>query len=313
MWCYGLNFPNLGAGSGLVGVRALNWHEVTFEQRTGTCDRFQPTGLMCSEGRATLHVSGAMDVHVLRDPRLSVDIVSARRLGEAEIVHPVLAFAGAAAAYWTNRVALHAAAAVLNGTGWLLLGRPGGGKSTLAACLSRRGHAVLCDDLAVLDGRTVLAGPRSADLRADAAEELALGFLLQTATGRRRWRTGLGAAPFEVPLGGLFSLEWGEFTSVRKAGLSERLQLLAGCDALNWGPPTPTALLDLLDVPLYVLRRPRTWDGLEATLDSIERLAGGSVSGEPCVLQQHHRGEGRTSGGPLGGQAVDVDERSDIG
>jgi hypothetical protein len=270
------------------------------------------TAVTWSDDVVRLDAQGSFSLEVIRRPQFSVRVTSPRPMTTSELVHPVMAFAGAVVASWTGRLSFHAAAVVLHGRAWLLLAPPAGGKSTLAACLRARGHAVLADDLAVLDGRTVLAGPRSADLREGAAGHLAVGVRQDASTGRQRWRTDLGSADHEVPLGGMVVLERDGEVSMRKTGAAERLEILAAFDALGRGPATPTAFLDLLDVPIYELRRPHDWDALDATLSSIEAVAA-APGGEPSVLDQHHRGVQRVLLLPGRGEAVDVDEFRDIG
>jgi hypothetical protein len=270
------------------------------------------TDIVWSDRVVTLRAEGQFSVEVSRDPELSVCVRSPERLGSAEIVHPVMAFVAAVVASWTGRLSFHAAAVVLRGRAWLLMAPPGGGKSTLAACLRSCGQVVLSDDLAVLDGRTVLAGPRSADLREGAATHLGSGDLMRTGADRMRWRTDLGGAPYEVPLGGLVGLEWGDGLELRPARVAEVLQLLAAADGLGRGPVTPTGFLDLLDVPAYVLRRAPSWEVLDATLESIEAVAAAVTGGQPGVLEQQHGGEDGIGRSPGGGQALIVDHLGDV-
>lgn len=54
-------------------------------------------------------------------------------------------------AAWRGRVAIHAAAVVVNGTTFVLRGAGGAGKSTLAALAARAGHAVVAEEVAWVD------------------------------------------------------------------------------------------------------------------------------------------------------------------
>ena len=267
---YGLDMPHLGDAASLTGPRNESWFPVDLRLESGGAP--PGTAFTASDDRAELAVAGDLTVHVHRDPAFTAVVTSPVPVAASRLVHPVLAFVGAVVARWTDRVPLHAASVVVGGRAWLLAAPPEGGKSTAAACLAERGHPVLADDLTVLAGRTVLAGPRSADLReptVTALERLRSG---ADAVAGGRWRRSLGAAPHEAPLGGIVLLGWGERFEVRQLGAVERLAALAEHDALSQGPATPAAFLDLLDVPMYAVRRPRSWDALESSLSALEQL-----------------------------------------
>jgi hypothetical protein len=310
MYLYGLHVPGLQPVNALTGFRDLPWHEVALEQHVDG----PPTsrGFSWSEGVMTYGASDDFCIQVTRHPRLSVRISAVREISAAELVHPVMVVVGAAVAWWTGRLSFHAAAVVMNGRAWVLLASPGGGKSTLATCLRGRGHAVLSDDLVVLDGRTVLAGPRSADLREGAVEHLTPADS-EYLPWRKRWRAPLGPAPHEVPLGGFVVLEWGDAVETRPADAAERLRALARFDGLLRGPVTPTDFLDLVDVPSYVVRRPPEWSALDATVSSLEELAATVVHGEPGVLREHQGMERRGGLAPGGEEPIGVEEFGDLG
>ena len=56
-----------------------------------------------------------------------------------------------------GRVALHASVLAWDGAAFVFAGRPGAGKSTLAAALAQRGAPAISDDVAAVTG-----GPRAA-------------------------------------------------------------------------------------------------------------------------------------------------------
>ena len=93
-------------------------------------------------------------------------------LSADELVHPFLAPAAALFAHWHGREGLHGGALALGGTAWGVIGDRLGGKSSLLAALAVSGTDVVCDDVLVLDGREVYPGPRTVDLREDAAAAL---------------------------------------------------------------------------------------------------------------------------------------------
>jgi len=88
-------------------------------------------------------------------------------------------------------LAVHAAAVVIRSGALIVAGRSGGGKTTLALGLVRRGLGLLSDELAVIetDTRLVLPYRRSLHIRPDTVELVPeLGFLL----GRPRHELGGG-------------------------------------------------------------------------------------------------------------------------
>lgn len=268
---YGLRVPALSPGRARSGSRRLPWHDLELD--VVRADPPHETRATTTDSSATLEVAGDLRVHVTRHP-LAARISAARPISTNELIHPLMVYVGAAVAHWTQRTSFHAAAVVLGGKAWLFLGPPHAGKSTLAASLHARGHVVMADDLAVLDDRTVLAGPPVADLREAAARHLATKAVVSSGRGRIRWRADLGDAPYEVPLGGFVSLAWSEKTQMRRADAAERLTALARSDALWSGPVTTTAFLDLLDAPFYVLERKEDWATMGDVIRIIEGLAG---------------------------------------
>jgi hypothetical protein len=269
---YGFRVVGVDVDTGLRGERSLTWPRLDVEQvRAPAPGR---TAVVVGDERAELAAAGLATVSVRRDP-LRATVAAPAALTAQEVVHPLLAFVAAAAARWSGREAFHAASVLVDGRAWVLLAAPGGGKSTLASALAARGHAVLGDDLAVLDGDTVLAGPRSCDLREEAARVLGRGDRLADPVGRERYRETLPPAPYEAPLGGFVELGWGERLDVRRADGRERLTALARHDALGAGPARPDAFLRLLAHPVVRVGRPRSWAALDATLDAVEGVARG--------------------------------------
>ena len=94
---------------------------------------------------------------------------------DAALIHPHLASVAAIFAHWDQRETFHAGGFVVGGKVWGLLGAREAGKSSFLASLALGGVPVLCDDILVLDHLIALAGPRSIDLRADAARQLGAG------------------------------------------------------------------------------------------------------------------------------------------
>lgn len=191
-----------------------------------------------------------------------------------ELVHPYLAPAAAVIARWLGRESIHAGAFAGRDSAWGLVGGREGGKSSTLAWLARAGVEVLCDDMLVLDGRTPLAGPRSIDLREDAAARLGAGEEIGLTGARERWRVQLGPVPATRPLAGWVFLTWGERLELRRLSGSECLQRLAAERALRLAPVRPDAFLELAGLPGWELRRPRGWESLPETADRLRDLAG---------------------------------------
>ena len=134
-------------------------------------------------------------------------------MSDQALVHPYLAPAAAVIARWLGREPFHAGAFALDGGAWGVLGEREAGKSSLLAWLSLQGRSVVCDDMLVVAGDTVFAGPRSVDLRRETAVRLGAGEELGMIGARERWRVGLPPIEPEVPLAGWVFLEWGDEVS----------------------------------------------------------------------------------------------------
>ena len=198
-----------------------------------------------------------------------------RALRADELVHPYLAPAAAVIARWAGRESVHAGAFAGRDGAYGLVAEREGGKSSTLAWLARAGAQVLCDDMLVLDGRTPLPGPRSVDLREDAAARFGAGEEIGLTGARERWRVTLDAAAPPPPLAGWVFLTWGEPFGLRKLGAAERLGRLAAERALRLPPVREEAFLELVELPAWELRRPLGWETLPATAERLRELAGG--------------------------------------
>lgn len=215
------------------------------------------------------------DVWLRRDELKAVFYPRGRSFDANEMVHPCSTFVAATTAGWLNRVSFHAGAFVLDGGAWVVVGGRGLGKTSLLAQLSEMGLGVLADDLVVLEGRTVLAGPRCLDLRRGAAEWFAAeGVLCRTGGADPRWRVPLEPVCTEVPVRGLILLGWSPRMSVQRVRAGHRIGVLD--EHYNGGADTEERLLDLIALPCLRFERPPDWgsmkDGAQALLDHL--LAG---------------------------------------
>jgi hypothetical protein len=186
-----------------------------------------------------------------------------------ELVHPYLAPAAAVIARWHGHESMHAGAIAVDGRALGIVGTREAGKSSTLAWLARAGVDVLCDDMLIVDGGAALAGPRSIDLRADAADRLGAGEAIGMTGARERWRLRLGPVAGRPRLAGWVFLAWGDRLELRALPGSERLARLAEQRGVRLPPTRPDALLDLTSLPAWELSRPRGWASLP---DAAERL-----------------------------------------
>jgi hypothetical protein len=217
---------------------------------------------------AKLQIHSGGSVLIERDAQRATFFLSKRPTPSA-LLHPHLAAVAAVASHWRGRIAFHAGAFVAGGGVWGLLGEKGSGKSSALAALAARDVPIVCDDVLVLAGDTAFAGPRSIDLRTEAARVLGEGEPLGVIGDRERWRMALGEIEPELAFRGWVSLRWADRPAVRPLRGSDRLRELLGHLALRVPPVTPTALMEYAAYPFLELRRPRDWSSMD---DALERL-----------------------------------------
>lgn len=261
---YGLRFEGLPTG-GLLPAGELPWPLIEVRQAEGM--PAAETWFGEEDGLVALR-DGPRRIYFERAARRATFYGS--HIDPEDLIHPYLAPIGIAFARWTQREAFHAGAFLAGDGAWALIGDCEAGKSTLLAALAARGIPVLSDDLVVTDGTLAFAGPRSLDLRArpDAA---CLGGYLAASPSRQgtRWRVALGAVAPVFPLRGWFYLSWSDRLELERLSSAENLARLAQSRALPDQPTSSSDLLELAVLPAWEVRRPRSWPGLQ---DTIERL-----------------------------------------
>ena len=257
MHAYGLVIADIATPNGLVGERRQEWHPLRMEQRrrsaVGDLDRGAHRRRRA--GRSRLPV----------DPRLSSrsvdELTSPRPVPEDQIVHPLLGFAGAVAAHWAGRVALHAGAVLVDGQALIVLGAPGSGKSTLMSALNAAGFPVLSEDLAVIERRTVFAGPRTATCATTPTARPDGGPPRVTAPhepgGARTAARARRGADQGVRVTGL-----GRLGLVLPAGPRREAPPADGSRCAAAGRDRSAAWFTLVELPMWQLVRPRRWQGL---------------------------------------------------
>ena len=242
------------------------WPLWTMTQTTGAGD--ETPGMSIWDSTARIGVPGAGEFRLDRERRLIALHATTGWSGEA-LLHPGLSPAAAVIARWMGRSSLHAAAVVVDGLAWGLLGTRGGGKSTTAALLADLGCPLLTDDLLVVKGETCFAGPATVDLRADAAAHLG-GRALGKLGSRERWRKSLPPSPLEAPLAGWVALEWSDgAVEVRPIDVGERIEVLGRHAALPIGGEH---LLQLADRPMVRFARPHAPDATVSAGMLADRL-----------------------------------------
>lgn len=193
-----------------------------------------------------------------------------RRLEPDELAHPALAGAACVLGYWLGHEVFHSGAFISeDGRAWGVLGEKAAGKTTLLASLSAGDHHIVADDMLVVDAgrQVVMAGPRTLDLRPDAAELIG-GIATVVRNGERR-RIQLRDIDPEVPIGGWISLEVGDDFSVKVVPPRERMSRLAKQRTIKAIPTDPTALLELARLPFFEVTRPLIWEETQIVLAGL--------------------------------------------
>jgi hypothetical protein len=209
-----------------------------------------------------------------RDRGMATFTLAAEPMASA-LIHPHLAAVAAVWAHWAGHDGFHAGAFLTDGGVWGVLGEKGSGKSSILAALAKRGVPIVCDDVLVLADRTAFAGPRSIDLRADAAEQLGIGEPLGVIGERERWRVGLGPIEPELPFRGWIALGWSQQPMIRPLEGAGRLRQLLANRALLVPPRSPSSVFDLAELPFFEFSRPRRWDTMYGALGDLL----GAISG----------------------------------
>jgi hypothetical protein len=202
------------------------------------------------------------------------EFVTARPLGPQELVHPYLAPVAAIVAHWHGRESVHAGALAVDGRVWGVVGDRESGKSSTLARLALDGMDVVSDDLLILEGRRVLAGPRAIDLREEPAARLGVGASIGIAGARERWRVELGQVPEQLELEGWIHLAWGLRVEAVPVEGRERIERLLDQRGARLPSLSPAALLELASLPSWEVRRPQAWETLGEAADCIRELTG---------------------------------------
>ncbi|MCU1354221.1 MAG: HPr kinase/phosphorylase [Acidimicrobiales bacterium] len=183
-----------------------------------------------------------------------------------------------------SRFALRAATVVIDGRAVAICGSSASGKSTAAAALSRRGHAVLADSVTVVDAGIAYAGPSALTLWPDA-----LAWLDHAPDAGHAIRPSLPCRSIEplatvedAPLAAVIILGMGtpgRGTTVTEVRGGERIKALVGHE---WHTPllTPLGLtsrhfrwtIDLAALTMVRVRRDRAARDVDMVANAIEAV-----------------------------------------
>ena len=267
---YRLQLSGVADASAALNDVPPSWLEVAVERRTSSLAPEEPPRV--GDRRAVVRLSaGTGSLHLDRDAGVA-RYVTTTPLSPTGLVHPFLSPVAAIWAWWEGWPAFHAGAFVAAGGAWAVLGERGSGKSSTLGQLAADGVGVVADDLLVLSGGRVAAGPRCLDLRPDAARHLGIGESVGVLGTRERWRAPLADVPHELPFCGFIYLEWGEEVAVREVRGASRVTRLLAHLALRLPPARQAAYLELATLPAWTFSRPPGLSSLDSVAEVIEAV-----------------------------------------
>jgi hypothetical protein len=245
------------------------WPRLRIERgvEPGLRDDGSPGALEIDETRAALWVTASDRVELDRKS-LTIRFRTRAPVADQVIVHPYLSLPVSIVSFWLGRQAVHGAAFIHEGRAWALVGGREAGKSSTLGWLMRQGFEPLTDDLLVLERGTAFCGPRSIDLRGDAAHEFG-GEDMGRLGNRSRWRLRPGGSTPAARLGGIVLLEWDERTAVEPLAADERLHTLFANVALRPRPGEAEDYLELASLPAWRFARPHGLDQLDGAVPRL--------------------------------------------
>ena len=249
-----------------------------------------------SKGRLTLYwrgigtflVQSGSEIVVDPDPHAEESLVSLFAMG------PVLS----ALLHQRGFLVLHASVVSIRNAAIGFLGDKGWGKSTTAAALNARGHALVADDVLVVppsSGDTPMVQPGLGQLKlwpesvaAALSEDPRSLARLHSAVEKRVWKTNLNVGDRSIPLQRLYVLDRGEslrsvpltpaaalLTLVQHSYLSRLMNSIGGSQE-NFQQCSKLAK----STPVNRLVRPNDLNGLSQIVDLVELEAG--LNGAEC-------------------------------
>jgi hypothetical protein len=268
---YGIRLTGLEQAAPLLVPAAAGWPSFQLANRVepGPYDELE----LVDAERAELRLKTGGRIFIDRTASRA-EFLTPRPLGPEELVHPYLAPVAAIVAHWEGRESIHAGAFAVAGRVWGVVGDRESGKSSTLARLALDGVTVVSDDLLILEGTRVLAGPRAIDLREAPASNLGVGTSIGVAGARERWRIRLAPVPLELELAGWIHLTWGDRVEAVRLEGRDRIERLLDQRGARLPSLAPSVLLDLASLPSWEVRRPQAWETLGETADCLRELAG---------------------------------------
>jgi hypothetical protein len=272
---YGFEVLGFDEGSPLLGPAEPGWPPLRVVRTRSNQDhsrRGHPPGSVAfDEERGEVWIGEGESVLVDRST-MTVQVITHGHVDDRLMVHPYLGLPAAWASRWLGRQVLHGGAFLHAGRAWALLGGKEGGKSSTLAWLLGRGHAIVSDDILVIEEGTVFSGPRCVDLRPSAASRLG-GENIGTVGARTRWRLNAGPVAPSMPLAGVVHLSWGDRVRVEPLTAEQRLAGLVEHSAMSPDESEAVAFLDLAVLPSWRFVRPHGWQTFEqANTELLEVL-----------------------------------------
>lgn len=265
---YGLRLEGeeIESARSLLVVASDAWPELELKRHVG--GPFPRELDRASESAARFHLESGGVIEIDLPSRVAT-ITTPERVGIHELVHPYLAPIAAMFAFWLGRESFHAGAFCVDGEVWAVFGERGAGKSSTLGWLALNGVPIVCDDMLILDGPAVFAGPRSVDLRQGAAEMLDVGEPLGVVGARERWRLTVPRVDGDLRIRGTVFLTWGDEATTRRLPPAERISRLGFQRGVRIPSKDPEALLAVAALPSWEIGRP---PGRESLASTGERL-----------------------------------------
>jgi hypothetical protein len=198
-----------------------------------------------------------------------------RWVPDDEMLHPWLAPAAFWRAHHVGRLVIHGGLVAAGGRAVAVVGEREAGKSSLTASIAFCGREldVLTDDVIVVDGDRVFAGPRCIDLRPSALGFFGERLPMRPARDNTRYRVELPPCPPDATLTGIVVLRWSDAFEMRPVAPPMRLPtLLQHLAVVDTGRPTAHRLLDLAALPMWLFERPKDARLLDRSVDEVARI-----------------------------------------
>lgn len=187
-----------------------------------------------------------------------------------EMLHPWLVPSISQLAIRTGRAVLHGGVLATGGRAVAVLGDREAGKSTLMgwAATASPDLSVLADDLVVIEGGVVQAGPRCVDLRHSSVDALPSLPTADSRDGTRR-RALLPQCDPAAQLAGFVVLGWGADVSVAPVPVPLRLPALIPHLSAGHGRQGLDHALSLAQYPVWQVQRPKDISLLQPVLQAL--------------------------------------------